>query len=116
MRLRRLAVIGQRPFRTDGIWSLENPVLPRGQAAIDFCVERFWPRKAKRRFHSCERVGRKRSALLYCDANLVFPIKIVGRESDETCFFCFFCVESAFVLENLVGLFRLGQKTRLQAR
>ena len=52
LRLRRLAVVRQRAFRTDRIWSLEDPVLPGGQTAVDLCVHRFRTSKTQRRFHA----------------------------------------------------------------
>jgi hypothetical protein len=40
-RLRRFAVIGQRPILANGVRPLEDPILPRRQSAVDLGVDRF---------------------------------------------------------------------------
>src|SRR5437867_6822128 len=61
----------------------ENPVLPRGKAAEDACFHRLDDAEAKVGFHAGQRVGREAGALLERDADLVVPVELVGRGSDE---------------------------------
>ena len=58
LRLRWLAVVCQRAFLADCVRALEDPVLPRCQAAVNFCVHRFRTSETKRRFHASQGVGR----------------------------------------------------------
>src|SRR5688572_29639036 len=93
MGLRGLTIICQGAFWSNRVWTLEDPVLPRGQAAVDLRIHRLWTSEAERRFHSGQRVRRQRRAFFDRDANFVFPIEIVGSKSDETELFRCFRIE-----------------------
>src|SRR5215212_7537089 len=82
LRLRWLAVVGQRAFLADRVRALEDPVLPGGQAAINLCVHRFRTSETKRCFHAGQRIGRQRGAFFNRHADLVFPVEFVRRERD----------------------------------
>src|SRR5919112_3723111 len=103
LRLRGLAVVRERALRADGVGALENPVLPGREPAVNLRVERLGAGEAKARLHPRQRVGRERGALLDGDANLVLPVKIVGREGDEARLFGSFGVEAAVAPEDFVG-------------
>src|SRR5436853_5997643 len=72
-----VAVEGQSALVADGVGALEDPVLPGGEAAENFRLERFGAGEAQRRFHAGERVGREARALLEGEANLVVPVDLV---------------------------------------
>src|SRR4051812_29362552 len=77
------AVDLERALFADGVRALEDPVLPRGQAAEDTRRQVLAGPEAQVRFEAGERVGRHRGALLDRDPHLVFPVDVVGRSGDE---------------------------------
>src|SRR5439155_1686938 len=77
------AVDLERALRADSVRALEDPVLPRREAAEDLALERLGPAEPNRRLHTGERVGRERRALLERDADLVVPVDVVRCERDE---------------------------------
>ena len=77
------AVAAQRAVLADGVGTLEDPVLPRGQPGEDFRLHRLRPAEAQVRLHAGERVGREARALLQEHADFVVPVDVVGRERDE---------------------------------
>src|SRR3954452_20541608 len=83
-RLLAAAVAAQRAFLADRIGALEDPVLPRGEAREDFRFHRLGADEAQVGFHAGEAVGREAGAFLQKHANLVVPVDVVERESDET--------------------------------
>src|SRR5215218_9236308 len=79
LRLRRLAVVRERPLRADGVGALENPVLPGREPAVNLGVERLGAGEAQGRLHAGQRVGGERGTLLDGDADFVLPIEVVRR-------------------------------------
>src|SRR6516162_6468093 len=79
-----LSVHLERAFVTDGVWPLEDPVLPRGQAPEDLRLHRFGPRKAQVRLEAGHRVWRKCRTRLDREPDFVVPVDFVRRERDET--------------------------------
>src|SRR3712207_7610485 len=65
-----ISVIRQRPFFADRIRTLEDPVLPRSQAAVDFRIHRLWSSETERRFHS----DRKSTRLNSSHANISYAV------------------------------------------
>src|SRR4026207_1260607 len=102
MCLRWLTVVRQCALWADGVWTLENPVLPRGQAAVDLCIHRLWSSETERCFHSRQRVGRQGRAFFDGDAYLVFPVEIVGGKSYQTKLVRLFCIERLLLAEDIV--------------
>src|SRR5215472_17759920 len=94
-RLLAAAVAPQRALLADRVRTLENPVLPRGQAGEDLRFHGLRTDEAKVRFHAGEAVGRERGALLEEHADLVVPVDIVEREGDKA---------------ELLGLFRIERR------
>jgi len=56
LRLRRLAVIGQRAVLADCVRPLEYPILPRRQSSEDFGIGCLRAGEAQRRLHAGQRV------------------------------------------------------------
>src|SRR5262245_27722841 len=100
LRLGRLPVIRQRALWPNSVWPLKDPVLPGRQATVDLRVHRLWSGETQRCLHTGQGVGRKRRAFFNCQSNLVFPVQIIRRESDESGFFGSFSVERTFARER----------------
>src|SRR5690242_1078481 len=83
LRLLAGAVAAQRALLADRVGTLEDPVLPGGEAGEDFRFHRLRPDEAEVRFHAGQAVGREGSALLEEHAYLVIPVDVVEREGDE---------------------------------
>src|SRR4051812_38178758 len=77
------AVALERAFVADGIGTLEDPVLPGGQAREDFRFHGLGTAEAEIGFEPREAVSRKARALLQEHADLVLPVDIVECEGDE---------------------------------
>src|SRR5262249_54040895 len=107
----------QRALLADSVWALEDPVLPRRQAAEDLGLHCLRPGEPQIRFHAGYRVGRKARALLEHHAHFVIPIEIFVGGGDETQLRGFLALDAKtdFALQSLDRL-RFAQKTRLQAR
>src|ERR1700739_1859274 len=73
----------QRALLTDRVGTLENPVLPRGQAREDPRVKGFSTIEAQIGFHPGQRIGTHRDTLLDGDACFVVPIDIVRVAGDQ---------------------------------
>src|SRR5437879_10397002 len=67
----------------DGVRAVEDPVLPRGEAPEDARRHGLRPGEAQACLHRGERVGREARALLDRQADLVFPVDVVGRGGDK---------------------------------
>src|SRR4051812_15024425 len=83
VRLLAGAVALERAFLADGIGTLEDPILPGGQAREDFRFHGLGTPEAQIRFEPGEAVGREARALLQEHTDLVFPVDIVECEGDE---------------------------------
>src|SRR3954467_11001534 len=77
------AVALERAFLADGIGTLEDPVLPGGQAREDFRFHGLGTAEAQIGFEPGEAIGREARALLQEHADLVFPAAIGGGEGGE---------------------------------
>src|SRR6478735_5979230 len=77
------AVALERAFLADGIWTLEDPILPGGQAREDFRFHGLGTAEAQIGFEAREAVSREARALLQEHADLVLPVDIVECERDE---------------------------------
>src|SRR4029077_1738399 len=82
------AVALERAFLADGIGTLEDPVLPGGQAREDFRFHGLGTAEAQIGFEPGEAVSRKARALLQEHADLVLPVDIVECEGDESEILC----------------------------
>src|ERR1044072_5071391 len=77
------AVALERAFLADGIGTLEDPVLPSGQAGEDFRFHGLRTAEAQIGFEPGEPVSGEARALLQEHADLVLPVDIVEGEGDE---------------------------------
>src|SRR3954447_8399859 len=77
------AVALERAFLADSIGTLEDPVLPGGQAREDFRFHGLGAAEAQIGFEPGKAVGRKARALLQEHADLILPVDIVECEGDE---------------------------------
>src|SRR5262249_29400087 len=77
------AVAPQRALLAHRVGTLEDPVLPGGEAREDFRFHSLRPAKAQIRLHAGERIGREARALLKEHADLVLVVDVVEREGDE---------------------------------
>src|SRR5258708_7738879 len=93
LRLLAGAVTAQRAVFADRVGTLEDPVLPRGEAREDLRFHGLRSDETQIGFHAGEAVGRKRRALLQEHPHLVVPVDVVEREGDEAEFFGFFRIE-----------------------
>src|SRR5689334_17184337 len=73
----------ERALFPDRVWPLEYPVLPCGQSGKNLGFHGFRAGKAEVGLHSGERVRREARPLLQKQPDLVIPIDVVERESDE---------------------------------
>src|SRR5262249_4222361 len=76
LRLLASAVAAQRALLADRIGTLEDPVLPGGEAGEDFRFHGLRPDEAEVRFHAGQAVGREGSALLEEHPHLVIPVDV----------------------------------------
>src|SRR5579863_7388157 len=83
LRLLTGSVTAQRALLTDRIGTLEDPVLPSGEAGENFRFHGLRSHKAQIGFHAGETVGRERGAFLEEHPDLVVPVDVVEREGDE---------------------------------
>src|SRR6202030_1831208 len=83
LRLLPGAVTAQGPLLADRIGSLENPVLPGGEAREDFRFHGLGTDEAQVRFHAGEAIWRETRALFEEHADLVIPVDIVKRKGHE---------------------------------
>src|SRR5882672_12660860 len=77
------AVDLERALLAHRVRPVEDPVLPRGEAAEDAREHGLRAGEAQARLHGGERIGRKARALLEGEADLVVPVDVVGRRGDE---------------------------------
>src|SRR5438445_8997281 len=84
LRLLAGAVAAQRALLSNRVGTLEDPVLPGGEAGKDFRFHGLGTGEAKVRFHAGEAVGREAGAFLEEHAHLVVPVDVIEREGDET--------------------------------
>src|SRR2546430_4492041 len=77
------AVALERALLADGVGALENPILPRGEAGEDFRFHGLGAAEAQIGFEPGQSIWRKTCAFLQEHADLVLPVDIVERESDE---------------------------------
>src|SRR5215468_7956695 len=82
------AVALERPLLADRVGALEDPVLPGGEAGEDFRFHGLGPAEAQIGFEPGEPIGREARALLQEHADLVLPVDVVERESDEAEMLC----------------------------
>src|SRR2546427_2934301 len=82
-RLRAGSIHLQGALLADRIRALEDPVLPRGEAAEDARQHGLRSGEAQACFHGGERVGREAGALLDGEADLLVPVDVVRRRGDE---------------------------------
>ena len=76
-RLLALAVQLERALLARRVGAVEDPVLPRGQAAEDARFHGFAAAEAQVGFQAGERVGRQRAALFQHHAHFVVPVDAV---------------------------------------
>src|SRR4051812_38603056 len=77
------AVPAQRTVRSGGVGTLEDPVLPGGEAAEDLRLAGLRSGEAEVGLHAGEGVGREAGPLLDGEADLVLPVDVVRRRGDE---------------------------------
>src|ERR1700716_4139595 len=77
------AVALERALLADRVGTLEDPVLPGGEAGEYLGFHGLGAAEAQVGFEPGEAVGRKARALLQEHANLVLPIDVVERKGDE---------------------------------
>src|SRR6478736_5081111 len=77
------AVALERALLANRIGTLEDPVLPGGEAGEDFRFHGLGAAEAQIGFEPGKAVGREARALLEEHADLVFPVDIIEREGDE---------------------------------
>src|SRR5262245_19758227 len=77
------AVAPQRALLADRVGTLEDPVLPGGEARKYFRFHGLRPAETQARLHTGERIGREARALLKEHADLVLVVDVVEREGDE---------------------------------
>src|SRR5215207_3764344 len=80
LRLLAGAVTAQRAVFADGVGTLEDPVLPCGEAREDLRFHGLRSDEAQIGFHAGEAVGRERRAFLQEYPQLVVPVDIVERK------------------------------------
>src|SRR3954468_6869906 len=73
----------QGALLADRVRAVEDPVLPRREAAEDAGEHGLRAGEAQARLHAGKRIGRKARALLDGEADLVFPVELVRRRGDE---------------------------------
>src|SRR6187397_1327792 len=78
------AVALERAALAHGVGPLEDPVLPRGEAAEDAHLHGLGAGEADVGLHARQRVGREGRALLEREAQLVLPVDAVRRYGRET--------------------------------
>ena len=101
----------------DRVGALEDPVLPRGQAREDFRFHGFGSDETQVGFHAGQAVRREAGALLEEHPDLVIPVDIVERESNEAELLGLACIERlADLFLRTVEIRRIGLKARLQPR
>src|SRR5260370_4704168 len=83
-RLLAAAVAFERARLADRIGPLENPVLPGGQTREYFRFHGLRPGETQIGFQSGQSVGGKTRPFLPQHADLVLPIDVIERGSDET--------------------------------
>src|SRR3954447_9557703 len=71
------AEAAQRAVRTGRVGTVEDPVLPGGQAAEDLRLERLRPGEPVVGFQAGERVGAEGRPLLDGEADLLRPVDVV---------------------------------------
>src|SRR5436190_15491816 len=117
LRLLAGAVAAQRALLTNRIGTLEDPVLPGGEAGKDFRFHGLRTDEAEICFHAGETVGGEGGALLEEHAHLVVPVDVVDREGDEAEFFGRFGVDGLADLRfGAIEIGGIGLKSRLQPR
>ena len=73
----------ERALLAHGVGSVEDPVLPRGQAPEDAGVHVFLAGKTQVGLQAGQRVGRHGGAFFDGDADFVFPIDVVRGQGHE---------------------------------
>src|SRR2546423_690671 len=91
------AVAFERAFLADRIGTLEDPVLPGGEASKDFRFHGFGAAETQVGFEAGEAVGREARALFKEHAHLV-PVDVIKRERDEAEFLCGLGIEHVSAL------------------
>src|SRR5690606_7049186 len=84
IRLHARAVAAQGAVLADRVGPLEDPVLPRRQAAEYLAFHGLRAHAAQVRLHAGQGIGREAGALLEVDPHLVVPVDLVVRGGDET--------------------------------
>src|SRR6201991_1345017 len=87
LRLLAGAVAAERALLADRVGTLEDPVLPGGEAGENLRFHGLGPDEAEVRLHASEAVGRERRALLEEYAHFIVPVDVVERKGDEAEFF-----------------------------
>ena len=77
------AEFAQRAVRAGRVGPVEDPVLPGRQPAEDLRLHRLRAGEAVVRLQPGERVRAEAGPLLDRDADLFFPVDVVGREGDQ---------------------------------
>src|SRR5207248_112437 len=83
VRLNAAAIALERAVVADRIGALEDPVLPRAQAAEDLGLHRLRAGEAQVCLHRAQRIRREAGAPLEHDPQFVVPVEILDRGGDE---------------------------------
>src|SRR6266576_3435134 len=73
----------ERARFADSVWTVEDPVLPRGEPAEYARFHRFARPEAQVGLHAGQRVGRQARAFFERDAHFIVPVELVRRGGDE---------------------------------
>src|SRR3974390_272401 len=92
-RLLAASVAPQGALLADRVGTLEDPVLPGGEARKNLRFHGLRADKAQIGFHAGEAVGREAGAFLEEHPDLVVPVDVVEREGDEAELFGGFRIE-----------------------
>src|SRR6202012_1284691 len=107
------AVAGERAGLADRVRPLEDPVLPRAQAAEDLGFHGLGAGEAQVGLKPGQAIGREAGALLQKNADLVVPVDIVEREGNEAEALRGFRIEHPALFGlRLIMRRRLAEKTR----
>ena len=68
---------GQRAAFSDSVGALEDPVLPGGQATVNFGFGGFYTAETEILLHPGQCIGREADPFFDCNADLVFPIDVI---------------------------------------
>src|SRR5258708_11357713 len=111
-RLLARSVTPQRALFADRVGALEDPVLPRGQAREDFRFHGFGSDETQIGFHAGQAVGREAGTLLEEHPDLVIPVDILERDSNEAELLGLACIDRlADLLLRAVQIRWIGPKT-----